>query len=192
MKPGAALAMVLAVGACTPTPSAAPTRVSPSLEALTPTLAVPASAVPLTTCVAADLTMRGGRMSGGTGTAHVDLFFTNVGVAACTLTGAPISTVFLRADGSQLPIATLPADPDATGHTPAVLFPGSPDAASVAFNWSNWCGAGPGPLHVRMTLPGGGTLTGSLNGPPESDAVPRCDQPTQSSGMELLWGFASP
>jgi hypothetical protein len=143
-------------------------------------------------CIAADLAVRGGRMGGGTGTAHVDLYFTNAGPAACTLAGAPVSTALLRADGSRLPIVTLPADPDATGGAPAVLLPGAPDAASVAFNWSNWCGATPGPLHIRMTLPGGGTVTGSLDGPPEYDYVPRCDQPAQPSGIELLWGFASP
>jgi hypothetical protein len=187
-----ALAIAFALGACNPTPSAAPTVASPSAESVTPTSAATASGPPPRACTAADLSVRGGRMGGGTGTAHVDVYFTNVGAAACTLAGAPISIALLRADGSQLPIATLPADPDALGGAPAVLFPRTPDAASVAFNWSNWCGAAPGPLHVRMTLPGGGTLSGSLDGPPEYDFVPRCDQPVQPSGLELLWGFASP
>jgi hypothetical protein len=43
-----------------------------------------------------------------------------------------------------------------------------------------------------MSLPGSGTVTGPFDGPPESDFVPRCDQPTQPSGIELLWGFANP
>lgn len=192
MKPGMVVAMALALGGCSATPSATPTVPSPSQEAVAPTSAPSASALPPRTCFAADLTVRGGRMGGGTGTAHVDLFFTNVATVPCSLSGAPILTALLRADGSQLPIATLPADPDATGEAPAVLPPQTQDAASVAFNWSNWCGASPGPLHVRLTLPGGGTLTGPLDGPPEYDFVPRCDQPTQPSGIELLWGFASP
>jgi len=175
-------------------PDALAVEVDPSRApaAVTPTSDATASGPPPPTCVAPDVSVRGGRMGGGTGTAHVDLFFTNFGPGACTLAGAPISIAFFRVDGSQLSIATLAPDPNATGGAPAVLAPGMPDAASVAFNWSNWCGAAPGPLHVRLTIPGGGTLTGPLDGPPESNFVPRCDQPTEPSGLELLWGFASP
>ena len=191
-RPGLTLAAAIALSACSATPSGAPPLASPSPVVAAPTPSVAASGPPPVACSAADLTVRGGRIGGGTGTAHGDVYFTNVGTVACTLAGAPVLIALIRADGSQLPIATLPPDPDATGGTPAVLSPRKQDAANLAFNWSNWCGAAPGPLHVRMSLPGGGTVTGPFDGPPESDFVPRCDQPTQPSGIELLWGFANP
>lgn len=43
-----------------------------------------------------------------------------------------------------------------------------------------------GPTRVRITLPGGGTVTGPFDGPPLYDFVPRCDNPSEPSFMELL------
>lgn len=129
-------------------------------------------------------------MGGGTGTAHADLFFTNAGAAPCSLSGQPSSVEFLTASGAPLRITPTGPLPDAV--PPAVLVPGAKDAASVAYNWSNWCGKNPGPLRVRVGLPGGGSVTGTFDGPPEGVFVPRCDHPEYESAIQLLWGFANP
>ena len=129
-------------------------------------------------------------MGGGTGTAHADLSFTNVGSAPCSLSGKPTRIAFLRADGTALPIA--PQGPDADPVPPATLAPGVRGAASVAYSWGNWCGGTPGPLRVRAELPTGGSVTGPFDGPPGYDFTPRCDQPGQQSFLILLWGFANP
>jgi hypothetical protein len=138
-------------------------------------------------CAARDLTIRGGRMGGGTGTAQGDVFFTNGGQAPCSLVGVPEAIDLLRTNGTRLATATQP--PDATVWSTASLGPGVQDDANLAFNWANWCGPAPGPLRVRITLPGGGTVAGPFDGPPEYDYVPRCDNPSGPSGIVLLWSF---
>jgi hypothetical protein len=141
-------------------------------------------------CNAARLEVRGGRMGGGTGTAHADLYFTNVGSMSCSLSGEPKRVEFLRTDGTALAIT--PQGPEPPPVPAATLGPGVRDAASVAYNWANWCGTTPGPLRVRVDLPTGGSVTGPFDGPPGYDLVPRCDQPGQPSSLILLWGFANP
>ena len=81
---------------------------------------------------------------------------------------------------------------DATPGSPATLPPGTADAANLAFNWANWCGANPGPMRVRITFSGGGTVTGPFDGPPLYDFVPRCDNSSEPSSMGLLWSFMNP
>jgi hypothetical protein len=130
-------------------------------------------------------------MGGGTGTAQGDVYFTNIGPTACSLSGTPISIALVRVDGSLLQITPQQPDQVSIG-LPVTLLPGAADAANLAFNWSNWCGTTPGPLRVEIMLPGGDTVTGPLNGPPAYDFVPRCDEPSAPSGIEQLWGFASP
>lgn len=187
----------LSFAACSPAPSVAPAATpsaSPSSSASSPTAqatATPAQSAPLpAACLARDLRVRGGRAGGGTGTAHADLFFTNAGAAPCSLSGEPSSVEFLTASGAPLRITPTGPLPDAV--PPAVLVPGVRDAASVAYNWSNWCGRAPGPLRVRVGLPSGGSISGSLDGPPEGTFVPRCDHPESASALQLLWGFANP
>jgi Protein of unknown function (DUF4232) len=131
-----------------------------------------------------------GRGAGGTGTAHADLYFTNVGSMSCSLSGEPKRVEFLRIDGRALAIT--PQGPEPPPVPAATLGPGVRDAASVAYNWGNWCGTTPGPLHVRVELPTGGNVTGPFDGPPGGVQVPRCDQPDQPSSLILLWGFANP
>jgi photosystem II stability/assembly factor-like uncharacterized protein len=180
-----------------PMAGASPTTV-PSPVAVTGEDASPgSSATPVSgsssapSCRAADLQIRGGRMGGGTGTAHADAYFTNVGPAPCSLSGDPVAVEFLRADGTALPI--IAQAPEATPGPPVVLQPGAQDAASLALNWANWCGPAPGPLRIRITLPnGGGAVTGGLDGPPGYDFVPRCDAPDMWSFTILLWSFAAP
>ena len=49
---------------------------------------------------------------------------------------------------------------------------------------ANWCGPAPGPLQVRITLSGGrGTVSGSVNGPPDSYYGPQCLRRNQSSTL---------
>ena len=141
-------------------------------------------------CNAARLEVRGGRGAGGTGTAHADLYFTNVGSMSCSLAGEPKRVEFLRIDGRALAIT--PQGPEPPPVPAATLGPGVRDAASVAYNWGNWCGTTPGPLRVRVELPTGGNVTGPFDGPPGGVQVPRCDQPDQPSSLILLWGFANP
>ena len=172
----------------TPSPVTAIGEVSPSpVSSATPALGSP-SAPP---CRAADLRIHGGRGAGGTGTALAQVYFTNVGPAPCSLSGYPAATGLLRADGAALLIVA--QAPGATPGPPVTLAAGAPDAASLAFNWENWCGSPPGPLRIRITLPnGGGEVSGGLDGPPGYDLVPRCDQPDMTSFTILLWTFAAP
>ena len=127
-------------------------------------------------------------MGGGTGTAQAQIYATNTSATPCTLSGFPVAIELLRGDGSVLPTVTLP--PSALPEPPMPLAPGVPDAASLGLNWQNWCGGDPGPLRIRITLPGGaGIVTGDLNGPPGGSFLPRCDQPAQTSALEVLWSF---
>jgi hypothetical protein len=141
-------------------------------------------------CDAARLEVRGGGGAGGTGTAHADLYFTNVGSMPCSLSGEPKRVEFLRTDGTALAIT--PQGPEPPPVPAATLGPGVRDAASVAYNWGNWCGTSPGPVRVRVELPTGGSVTGPFGKPPGNVQVPRCDQPDQPSSLILLWGFANP
>lgn len=176
------------VGACLRGPDLPALEVG--VRAVIDSLDKAATVAAVIACAGRDLTVRGGRMGGGTGTAQGDVYFTNVGRTPCTLSGDPGSIELLRADGSRLAITAQP--PEATPGSPATLPPGTPDAANLAFNWANWCGAAPGPTRVRITLPGGGTVTGPFDGPPLFDFVPRCDNPSEPSFMELLWSFTNP
>lgn len=140
-------------------------------------------------CDAASLSIRGERMGGGTGTVQADLYVENVGRSVCGLSESPHGIAIVRTDGIVLPIAVRQVDPVELG-PPVTLEPGVADAANVAFNWSNWCGATLGPLRVQLTLPDGSKVTGPLA--MVGYSVPRCDDPTASSAIEQLWGFASP
>lgn len=191
-RAGTVLAVVVLAGCGSTIPSggSTPSSSGATLASAGATPAVSASSPLPPACLAVDLRVRGGRMSGGTGTAHADLFFTNVGPAPCSLTGQPARVEFLTAGGT--PLALTPTGPQPDPVPPATLAPGVLDAAAVAYNWSNWCGKAPGPLRVRVELPEGGSVTGPFDGPPEADYVPRCDNPSGASGLELLWGFANP
>jgi hypothetical protein len=86
--------------------------------------------------------------------------------------GTPLTVQLVRAPGVQL--------------RPLALPPGRPGAADLVVFWTNWCGPGPGPLSVRVTLPAGGTVTGPFNGPPDHDYVPRCVSPGLPSTISVL------
>lgn len=184
----------IVLGACTSGPAA--TR-SPSSGATTPASGAltPATLTPSATlgsagsppasvppCTAGSLAARGGRQ-GESGIAHGDVALTNVGHAPCTLSGPPAALVLLRTDGSQLPVVFEPSvQPTAQL---VVLRPGSAQAAWLIVYWTNWCGAAPGPLRLRISLGDGlGILVAPFDGPPDYDYVPRCDQPGQPSTLQ--------
>lgn len=122
-------------------------------------------------CSAATLSVHGGRQGGGAvGEAEGTVLLTNTGPAPCALSGDP-SVSLLASGGSPLDVA---AAPPANPALPPVLL-GSMGSATLIVYWSNWCGSPPGPLSIRITLPGdGGTVTGPFNGPPNYDFVPAC------------------
>ncbi len=144
---------------------------------------VPAGAA--AACTAAALRITAGR-EGENGGAHGDIEFTNTGGRPCVLRGMPAVSI-LRASGAPLPVRQVPAD----GVTirPVTLPPGGRGAADLVVFWANWCGQRPGPLLVRIAMPGGGQVTGPFNGPPGYDYVPRCLSPGQPSEISVISAY---
>jgi hypothetical protein len=61
------------------------------------------------------------------------------------------------------------------------------DAALLTVYWTNWCGRRPGPLRLRITLPGsGGVLVVPFNGPPGYSYVPGCVSPGRASTIAVV------
>ena len=109
--------------------------------------------------------------------------FTNLGAAECTLSGVP-TVMIVRSDGSALAVQSRTAPNVALAA--AVLPPDVPNAALLTLSWTNWCGAAPGPLALKIALPAGaGTLTASFNGPPDYDYVPACQSAAEASLVEI-------
>lgn len=162
-------------GSATPTAAAAATSLAPSRSA-EPTMT--GSAV----CLAESLIAVGGRQ-GETGVAHGDVAFTNVGPAPCSLSGPPVAVALLRADGKVLPLQL--KAPIALVGPNVVLEPGVARSAWLVVYWTNWCGPAPGPLRIRVVLPGGsGTVIAPFDGPPDGSYVARCDLPGQPSTLQ--------
>jgi hypothetical protein len=65
--------------------------------------------------------------------------------------------------------------------TPVLVRPGT--AATATFVWSNWCGPNPGPLGLRVTLPGGGTLVPAVDAGTPRGLAARCDAPGAPSTL---------
>jgi hypothetical protein len=135
-------------------------------------------------CSGATLKIRGGREGENSAGVHGDIEFTNTGTHPCTLRGVPAVTV-VTATGTRLPVRFV--------HSPApsvsqvVLRPGK--AADLVVFWGNWCGARPGRLAVRVTLPRGGTVSGSFDGPPDYDAVPDCLSASRPSTIAVIVAY---
>lgn len=124
----------------------------------------------ITLCHASDLRAMAGREGENQG-AHGDILITNTGSAACLLRGVPAVRIVSSA-GAGLAIAPLrPAS--GAGH-PLVLPAGGHGAALATIYWSNWCGSRPGPLDLRLRLPGAGVLVLPFDGPPGYAYVPAC------------------
>jgi hypothetical protein len=132
-------------------------------------------------CKASVLSGRGGRQGENT-TAHGDIYLTNTSAVACTLYGVP-RIELIRADGSVLPVRQTMAG--AAPHR-LVLPAGKADAGWLTIDWSNWCGAQPGPLRLRLALShSDGTLLVPFNGPPDYNYVPVCISRIHASTIEL-------
>jgi hypothetical protein len=130
---------------------------------------------------------RGGRETDGShGYASVVVQFANSSQSACTLRGTP-KVAILRADGTRLPVR-YKVDRNAISQ-PVRLPSGAKWSASMTLVWSNWCRRKPGPLSVKVRLPHGGVVTGSLDGPPGFDFVPGCLNRQQPSELVLLEAY---
>jgi Domain of unknown function (DUF4232) len=123
---------------------------------------------------------------GGTGSVTLR----NAGARACALTGRPR----VRAIGApkappqrqiDLP-ASAPPFPAVVPPSAALLALAAGASATLTVDWRNWCVPGAArrasrakplipPSALRVTLPGGGSLTAGYN------AVPACDSPGQPS-----------
>ena len=129
---------------------------------------------------------RGGRQGENVG-AHGDIEITNAGRLACMLHGDPRVEI-VRSDGPALAVrAAPPVDPPSG---PLVLRPGRRDAARLTVYWSNWCGPRPGPLRLRVSLPGScGVLVVPFNGPPDYRYVPGCVTPGWASTIAVVSAY---
>ena len=153
-----------------------PVEPNPSLGRVT---VIPVG-VPMRT--ASQLNVHGGRQGGGfVGVALGTIVLTDTSSHACVLSGIP-SVTLLTAMGMALAIATVP--PVSQADSTAFLEPGA--SATLDVEWSNWCGAPPGPLDVEITPAGGrASERGPFNGPPSYDLVPVCRDATQASTLTV-------
>ena len=154
------------------------TTIMPTTAAIVPKPASPTAAP----CSADQLSGRGGRQ-GENGGAHGDIELTNSAATPCLLDG--LATVMLVAAGRPLGIEQhLPADATISRVT---VEPGSVSHTDLTLYWSNWCSTDPGPLTASITLPhAGGTLSIPFNGPPDYNYLPRCDDASQPSTIQVL------
>jgi hypothetical protein len=141
------------------------------------------SAAGTVACSSAMLRLRGGREGENSAGVHGDIEFTNTGSHPCTLRGVPTVTV-VTAAGTRLPVRLVRSPAPTVSQV--VLRPRKADAADLVVFWGNWCGARPGRLAVRVTLPGGGTVSGTFDGPPDYDAVPDCLSASHPSTLAVL------
>ena len=146
---------------------------------------IPADTAP---CSTTTLAAQGGRKSGGSvGEAEGTVILTNKSGDPCFLRGIP-SVTLLRSDGSLLGVESVaPKNPA----LPPLLLQPTHSAVLVVY-WANWCGSPPGPLQVRITPAGGaGSLTGSFDGPPDSDSVPTCTNGNKSSTLTVVHAYGA-
>lgn len=155
----------------------------------TPTIATTATATSAPACRAADLTAHGGREGENAGGVHGDVLFTNTGASPCVLAGLPTSIQLVQVGGSVLATRLRQVASDLV-RVPVVLEPQAKDSADLTIFWSNWCGAPPGPLRIRVVLAGHrGAVTAPFDGPPGSALVPPCLQHGHPSMLQVLEAF---
>ena len=132
-------------------------------------------------CQAHVLRGRGGR-EGESIIARGFIDITNTGHQPCLLHGMPRVEI-LRSDGSALGVRQ--ARP--TGRARPLVLPPGKRLAALGVSWVNWCHGSPGPLLLRITLPGaGGALVVPFDGPPGYNYVPRCTDPGHASTIAVL------
>lgn len=158
-----------------------------------PTPATTATTIPPETtttskCSASQLSVHGGRQGGGgAGGANGSIVLTNTSDRACILSGMP-SVRLLTANGNALAITTRP--PEGGASRAVVVTPSA--SALLIVDWSNWCGALPGPLDVEIALSGKTeSVSGPFNGPPAYDYVPACNNATYSSSLSVVIAYAT-
>jgi len=136
-------------------------------------------------CTAAQLTASGGRQGGGFQTAHGDVNLRSIAASDCVLNEVPTAVALIKEDGTALDVQYQPGM--VTGQ-PLLLSPRG--VADLIVSWANWCGANPGPLRIRISLPNGhGVIDSPFNGPPDYNYVPGCIQPGQPSTLQFV-GYA--
>ena len=177
----AVLAVAMLAGCTSHHPVSQARNTAPPPATKQPTRPTSATVSGTVRCASAVLRIRAGRQGENEG-AHGDIEFTNVGSGPCALRGLP-QVALARTGGKSLPVRQARA-PDLSLR-PVVLPPGRPGPADLVVVWANWCGPAPGPLSVRITLPGGGVVTGPFNGPPDYDFVPPCLAPGQPSTISV-------
>ena len=136
-------------------------------------------------CAAGVLRILAGR-EGEEGGAHGDIEVTNAGARPCVLRGMPAVSI-LRASGKPLPVQQRPAD--GVTISPVTLPARGHGAVGLVVFWANWCGPRPGPLMLRIAIPGTGSVTGPFNGPPDYDYVPPCVDPGQPSRISVTSAY---
>jgi hypothetical protein len=138
-------------------------------------------------CKASVLRGHGGRQGENIG-AHGDVEITNAGLVACTIHGIP-QVEIVGSSGTALAVRQAP--PVNPAGDPLVLLPGQRNAALLTVYWANWCGRRPGPLRLRLTLPGsGGALVVPFNGPPDYNYVPGCISPGRASTIAVVSAYS--
>lgn len=139
-------------------------------------------------CTAHELrALGGGRQGGGFQTAAAVVELENTGSAACVLDRAPSALSLVGAGGTASALAVT-YQPGAA-RTALSLRPGA--VADADLNWANWCHGDPGPLRVRLTLPGGvGTVESPFDGPPDYAYVPGCTASGRPSTVTFLGWLA--
>ncbi len=164
-------------GSQTPVPSTGGSR--------TTSTTAPVASAP--SCLAKDLTARGGRRQDpdDAGNAIGNVMISNSSGAACELRGIP-SLELLSRDGTPLHVQ------DDRGATPSlapvVVAPRGRSTAEMVFTWANWCGPDPGPLDMEIDLMGGGKLTAPLDGSLGS-YVPTCGRPDAPSVIRVEYAY---
>jgi Domain of unknown function (DUF4232) len=139
----------------------------------------------ITLCHASDLRAMAGREGENQG-AHGDILITNTGSAACLLHGVPAVRI-VNSVGAAL--ATRPLRPARGAGHPLVLPAGGQGAELATTHWSNWCGSRPGPLDLRLRLPGSGVLAVPFDGPPDYAYVPACVRRGKPSTVQVVSAY---
>ena len=145
-----------------------------------------AVAVGTPACAAAHLRVHGGRQGGGfVGEALGTVVLSNTGPSTCVLSGIP--AVALLAGGRLLGVTDVPPQNLAT--SAVALAPGA--AGALTLDWSNFCGAAPGPLDVAVTPAGQQVaVIGPFDGPPNYDFVPACRDAARPSTLTVTDAYA--
>jgi hypothetical protein len=151
------------------------------------TTSTTAPVVSAPSCLAKDLTAKGGRRQDAddTGNAIGNVMISNFSGGACELRGAPGLELVSR-DGTPLHVQD---DRGATPElSPVVVAPRGKSTAEMVFTWANWCGPDPGPLDMEIDLTSGGKLTAPLDGSLGS-YVPTCGRPDAPSVIRVEYAY---